>query len=84
MSMSKFKVGLVQEQWHQDPVTHQINLAAGIEQAAKQGAELIVYSTAIGGEPTEPWFYSQPMWQKVRVAQGIMANTFIVAINRIG
>ncbi|CDZ77475.1 N-carbamoyl-D-amino acid hydrolase [Legionella massiliensis] len=46
--------------------------------------EILVYPTAIGGEPTAPGFDSQPMWQKVMVAQGIMANTFIVAVNRIG
>ncbi|ARG98086.1 carbon-nitrogen hydrolase [Legionella micdadei] len=46
--------------------------------------EVLVYPTAIGGEPTAPGFDSQPMWQKVMVAQGIMANTFIVAVNRIG
>lgn len=49
-----------------------------------KGAEVLVYPTAIGAEPTVPGFDSQPMWQKVMVAQGIMANTFIVAINRIG
>ncbi|MBA2656029.1 MAG: carbon-nitrogen hydrolase [Tatlockia sp.] len=46
--------------------------------------EILVYPTAIGGEPTAPGFDSQPMWQKVMVAQGIMANSFIVAVNRIG
>lgn len=49
-----------------------------------KGAEVLVYPTAIGGEPTAPGFDSQPMWQKVMVAQGIMANTFVVAVNRIG
>ncbi|MDI1351621.1 MAG: hydrolase [bacterium] len=49
-----------------------------------KGAEILVYPTAIGGEPTAPGFDSQPMWQKVMVAQGIMSNTFIIAINRIG
>ncbi|KTD29894.1 MULTISPECIES: carbon-nitrogen hydrolase [Legionella] len=46
--------------------------------------EVLVYPTAIGAEPTAPGFDSQPMWQKVMIAQGIMANTFIVAVNRIG
>lgn len=46
--------------------------------------EIIVYPTAIGGEPTAPGFDTKPMWQKVMVAQGIMANTFVVAVNRIG
>ncbi|RMX04013.1 hydrolase [Legionella jordanis] len=49
-----------------------------------KGAEVLVYPTAIGGEPTAPGFDSQPMWQKVMVAQGIMANSFIVAVNRVG
>ncbi len=49
-----------------------------------KGTEIIVYPTAIGGEPTAPGFDSQPMWQKVMVAQGIMSNNFIVAVNRIG
>ncbi|MGQ3888784.1 nitrilase-related carbon-nitrogen hydrolase [Legionella sp. CNM-1927-20] len=49
-----------------------------------KGAEILVYPTAIGAEPTAPGFDSQPMWQKVIVAQGIMANCFMVAVNRIG
>ncbi len=49
-----------------------------------KGAEILVYPTAIGAEPTAPGFDSQPMWQKVIVAQGIMANTFMVAVNRVG
>ena len=49
-----------------------------------KGSEVIIYPTAIGGEPTAPGFDSQPMWQKVMVAQGIMSNNFIIAVNRIG
>lgn len=49
-----------------------------------KNAEVLVYPTAIGAEPTAPGFDSQPLWQKVMVAQGIMANTFMVAVNRIG
>ena len=49
-----------------------------------KGSEVIVYPTAIGSEPTAPGFDSQPMWQKVMVAQGIMSNNFIIAVNRIG
>ncbi|KTD50104.1 putative hydrolase [Legionella quinlivanii] len=49
-----------------------------------KGAELLIYPTAIGAEPTAPGFDSQPMWQKVMIAQGIMANCFIIAVNRIG
>lgn len=49
-----------------------------------KGAEILVYPTAIGAEPTAPEVDSKPMWQKVMVAQGIMSNTFVVAVNRIG
>ncbi len=49
-----------------------------------KGAEIIVYPTAIGSEPTEPGFDSQPIWQKVIVGNGITANTFMVAVNRVG
>lgn len=49
-----------------------------------KGAELLIYPTAIGSEPTAPGFDSEPLWQTVMVAQGIMANCFIVAVNRIG
>lgn len=49
-----------------------------------KGAEILVYPTAIGSEPTAPGFDSQPMWKKVMVAQGIMSNAFIIAVNRIG
>lgn len=49
-----------------------------------KGTEILVYPTAIGSEPTAPGFDSQPLWQKVMVAQGIMSNCFIIAVNRIG
>lgn len=49
-----------------------------------KGAQLIVYPTAIGSEPSAPDFDSQPLWQKVIVANGIMNNCFMAAINRVG
>ncbi|WP_133126832.1 carbon-nitrogen hydrolase [Legionella nagasakiensis] len=49
-----------------------------------KGAEVLVYPTAIGDEPTAPGFDSQPMWQKVMMGQGIMSNAFIIAVNRVG
>lgn len=49
-----------------------------------KGAHLIIYPTAIGSEPTAPDFDSQPLWQKVIVANGIMNNCFMVAVNRVG
>jgi N-carbamoylputrescine amidase len=49
-----------------------------------EGAEIIVYPTAIGSEPDHPDFDTQPLWQQVIVAGGIANGTFMVAINRIG
>ena len=45
---------------------------------------MIVYPTAIGSEPDFPGFDSQPIWQKVIQAQGIVNGIFIAAVNRIG
>ena len=49
-----------------------------------KNADLLIYPTAIGSEPTAPDLDTQPMWQTVMIAQGIMANCFIVAVNRVG
>ncbi len=49
-----------------------------------EGAEVIIYPTAIGSEPDHPEFDTQPLWQQVIVAAGIANGTFMVAVNRIG
>jgi len=48
------------------------------------GAQLIVYPTAIGSEPDHPQFNTQPLWEKVIVANGIANGTFMLAVNRWG
>jgi len=48
------------------------------------GAEVIVYPTAIGSEPDHPDFDTEPLWEKVIVANGIANGTFMIAVNRIG
>ena len=48
------------------------------------GAEVLVYPTAIGSEPDHPEFDTEPLWQRVIVANGIANGTFMVAVNRIG
>ena len=48
------------------------------------GAEVLVYPTAIGSEPDHPGFDTEPLWEKVIVANGIQNGTFMVAVNRIG
>src|SRR6185312_9955249 len=45
------------------------------------GAEVLVYPTAIGSEPDHPEFDTEPLWQRVIVANGIANGTFMVAVN---
>jgi N-carbamoylputrescine amidase len=51
---------------------------------ALAGAEVLVYPTAIGSEPDHPDFDTEPLWQRVIVANGIANGTFMVAVNRTG
>jgi N-carbamoylputrescine amidase len=48
------------------------------------GAEILVYPTAIGSEPDHPEFDTQPLWERVIVANGIANGVFMVAVNRTG
>jgi N-carbamoylputrescine amidase len=48
------------------------------------GAEIVVYPTAIGSEPMFPGFDTQPLWQRVIVANGISSGVFMVVPNRTG
>jgi N-carbamoylputrescine amidase len=49
-----------------------------------EGAEILVYPTAIGLEPGYPELDSQPMWRHLISANGLANGTFMVAVNRIG
>jgi len=49
-----------------------------------EGAEVIVYPTAIGSEPNLRDFDTQPLWQQMITANGLANATFMVAVNRIG
>lgn len=51
---------------------------------ALEGADAIVYPTAIGSEPDHPDFDTQPLWQQVMVGNGIANGTFMIAVNRFG
>jgi N-carbamoylputrescine amidase len=48
------------------------------------GADVLVYATAIGSEPENASFDSQPMWEQTIAANGLANATFMVAVNRIG
>ncbi len=49
-----------------------------------EGAQVLVYPTAIGSEPDHPEFDTQPLWEQVIRGNGIANGTFMVAVNRIG
>ncbi len=49
-----------------------------------EDADVLVYPTAIGSEPNHPEFDTQPLWEKVIVANAIANGVFMVAVNRIG
>ena len=49
-----------------------------------EGADVLVYPTAIGSEPDHPDFDTQPLWEQVMIGNAISNGVFIVAVNRIG
>ncbi len=51
---------------------------------ALEGADLLVYPTAIGSEPDHPDFDTQPLWRHTIAAHAIANGMFIAAINRTG
>ncbi|HVU93549.1 MAG TPA: nitrilase-related carbon-nitrogen hydrolase [Jatrophihabitans sp.] len=51
---------------------------------AINGANVVVYPTAIGSEPDHPDFDTQPLWQQVIVGNGIANGLFMVVPNRTG
>jgi N-carbamoylputrescine amidase len=51
---------------------------------ALQGAEIVVYPSAIGSEPDHPGFDTEPLWEQVIRAHGIANGLFVVVPNRIG
>lgn len=51
---------------------------------ALEGAEVLVYPTAIGSEPDLGDFDTQPLWRHMITANGLANGTYMVAVNRIG
>jgi N-carbamoylputrescine amidase len=49
-----------------------------------QGADLLVYPTAIGSEPDHPDFDTEPLWEQVIRGNAIANGLFMLAVNRIG
>jgi N-carbamoylputrescine amidase len=49
-----------------------------------EGADVIVYPTAIGSEPDHPDFDTEPLWERVIIGNAIANGVFMVAVNRFG
>lgn len=49
-----------------------------------EGADVLVYPTAIGSEPDHPEFDTQPLWEQVILGNAIANGVFMAAVNRIG
>jgi N-carbamoylputrescine amidase len=49
-----------------------------------EGADVLVYPTAIGSEPDHPEFDTQPLWERVIIGNAIANGVFMVAVNRFG
>jgi len=49
-----------------------------------EGAELLIYPTAIGSEPDHPGFDTEPLWESVIRGNAIANGLFMIAVNRIG
>jgi len=49
-----------------------------------EGADLLVYPTAIGSEPDHPDFDTEPLWEQVIRGNAIANGLFMVAVNRFG
>jgi N-carbamoylputrescine amidase len=48
------------------------------------GADVLVYPTAIGGEPHLDGLNTEPLWRQMITANGLANATFMIAANRIG
>ena len=51
---------------------------------ALKGAEVLLYPTAIGGEPEDDGFDSSDMWQRAMIGHSASNQIPVVASNRIG
>jgi N-carbamoylputrescine amidase len=49
-----------------------------------EGADILIYPTAIGSEPDHPGFDTEPLWEAVITGNAIANGLFMVAVNRIG
>lgn len=70
----KFGVGICWDQWFPEAAREML----------LQGAELLLYPTAIGSEPESPEMDTSKPWQRVMVGHAVANAAPVMAINRIG
>ena len=73
-AVGRIGIGICWDQWFPE-VARALTLA---------GAEVILYPTAIGSEPTEPTWDSAPHWQRVMQGHAGANLVPVVAANRVG
>lgn len=71
---AKIGVGICWDQWFPEAA----------RDMTLQGAELLLYPTAIGSEPKQPELNSMPQWQRVMQGHSAANQVPVIASNRIG
>ena len=71
---AKIGVGICWDQWFPEAARSMV----------LNGAELLLYPTAIGGEPEDDGFDSSNMWQRAMIGHSASNQIPVIASNRIG
>ena len=71
---AKIGVGICWDQWFPEAARSMV----------LQGAEILLYPTAIGGEPETDGVYSSDMWQRAMIGHSAQNQVPVIASNRIG
>ena len=71
---AKIGVGICWDQWFLEAARSMV----------LSGAELLLYPTAIGGEPEDDGFDSSDMWQRAMIGHSASNQIPVIASNRIG
>ncbi len=71
---AKIGVGICWDQWFPEAARSMV----------LNGAELLLYPTAIGGEPEDDGFDSSDMWQRAMIGHSASNQIPVIASNRIG
>ena len=71
---AKIGVGICWDQWFPEAARSMV----------LQGAEILLYPTAIGGEPETDGFDSSDMWQRAMIGHSAQNQVPVIASNRIG